>query len=123
MKTLVYFAIILFSCSCTTSDSSTKDIKVDSITKEGLYRNDLAADGCEWHFYFVENNIVTTLSEDEGSKTKTEILKKQASFESGFPSIKVRFTYTMTGKNRQLKCGWNKTSEVAEIQLIEVEII
>ena len=63
-----------------------------------------------------------TLVEDDASKLKTEILKKEVKKVIGLPNVTVELSYKLTGKTQKVQCGWNKTQDMQEINIIKVEI-
>lgn len=109
---------ILISCQNETKEG----LGDDYISKAAIYRNDLPADGCDWHFYIFENNEGLQLIEDEESRSKTTILKAEAANTGALPNLKVMLTYKLTGKSQKVQCGWNKIVDFQEIHIDNVEI-
>ena len=51
-----------------------------------------------------------------------EQIKKEAKKVIGLPNVTVELSYKLTGKTQKVQCGWNKTQEMQEINIIKVEI-
>lgn len=116
---MLHKIMLLFLCcalACTDAPNSDADTQPVETT-EAIYRNDLPVDGCDWHFYKYSPTETLQLVEDLASKPKTDALKKMS-----LSSLNVIITYKRTGKTQTVKCGWNTTREMDEINIIQVEI-
>lgn len=118
-KFLIFGFLIFLSC---TNEETNENIAKDNIITEALYKYDLPADGCDWHFQIIGKSEILQLVEDDASKLKTEILKKEAKKVIGLPNVTVELSYKLTGKTQKVQCGWNKTQDMQEINIIKVEI-
>lgn len=116
-KFLLFCFLIFISC---TNEESTEN--KDNITTEALYKYDLPADGCDWHFQIIGKPEILQLVEDDASMQKTETLKKEAKKVIGLPNVTVELTYKLTGITQKVQCGWNKTQDMKEINIVKVEI-
>lgn len=117
MRSLVFIFIVLVLVSCTAKEESS-----NIITAKVLYKYDLPADGCDWHFYIYDKNDSDFLKEDHASKSLTDELKKHAQKANGLPKVTVTLTYLLTGKLTKVMCGWNKTKEMKEITIVKYEL-
>ncbi len=117
-KILILFVIIFISCSDNNNDLGSSKEEATS----ALYKYDLPADGCDWHFSIYDKSETLLLIEDAASKPKTEILKTEAKKVIGLPNVTVLLTYKLTGKKQKVQCGWNKTQDMQEINIVKVEI-
>jgi hypothetical protein len=110
--------LLLLCCVLACTDASHGDSNTNPVeTIEALYRNDLPIDGCDWHFYKYSPTETLQLVEDLASKSKTDALKKMS-----LSHLNVLITYQLTGKTQPVKCGWNTTRDMDEINIIKVEI-
>lgn len=117
MRSLVFIFIVWVLVSCTAKEELS-----NTITEKVLYKYDLPADGCDWHFYIYDKNNHDFLIEDQASKPLTDELKKHAQKANELPNVTVTLTYRFTGKLIKVMCGWNKTKEMKEITIVKYEL-
>jgi hypothetical protein len=127
MKNTFYFIsfIFLLSLGACTEEAKESTLQLDYTTTKALYtlyKYDLPADGCDWHFFIYDQSNPLLLVEDEASRAKTEPLKKEAQKAQQLPYVNVQLTYKLTGRTQKVQCGWNQMVDMKEINIIKVEI-
>ncbi len=90
-------------------------------TKADAYlANDLAADGCSWHFSGIENERY--YAANDASWDKIDALIKSAPPENGMYRIPVYVEFSLTGSKKAVQCGWGRKSEMEEINIYSLKI-
>ncbi|MDQ6478292.1 hypothetical protein [Dyadobacter sp. LHD-138] len=113
--------IILFGLlawiSCNEEKIAKRD--VETIESEGEWVNMLATDGCSWHFEIpAEDKTMTYYLPDDNSRKEIEkVLGKK---EDSYSFTKVRIRYSLTGRKRDVQCGWGATNSYDEIAVYEI---
>lgn len=88
------------------------------IESDGEWVNMLAVDGCSWHFEIPSDNSMTYyLPDDQSLKAIEKALGKT---EESYSSTKVHITYSLTGKKRDVQCGWGATNTFDEIEVYQI---
>ncbi len=117
-KVMYLFLFCVLSCSDESIDPSTSNEE----TINAIYKYDLPADGCDWHFATYDKPETLQFVEDDDSKDLTELLKVEAKKAVGLPNVTVLLTYKLTSKTKEVQCGWNKTTKMQEINIVKVEM-
>jgi len=108
----------LFVLACSKNAGGTAE---DLLTKEAKLINQLAVDGCGWHFGVdLEDEYGQFAADEESQKDVVEPFIQSLSSQNGLYSVPVEITFKLTNNKRDVLCGWNKTSnmEVIEIKAI-----
>ncbi|WP_428654427.1 hypothetical protein [Runella sp.] len=95
----------------------------DSITTKAKLANALAVDGCDWHISVEVDKQTTTFLPSDSSKEKVNSLIQMAVAQYGVYSVDVEMKYKLTGKKQTVKCGWGKTGEYDEIDVLEINVV
>ncbi|KQS33523.1 hypothetical protein [Dyadobacter sp. Leaf189] len=115
MKILIVLFGLLAWIGCH-DESSVLDDEVVEV--EATWTNQLASDGCSWHFSVSTKDSTYSLLPDEASRKTIEaelgIIKEYYSF------TPVQLKYSKTGKKAAVQCGWGKTGTFDEIKVISI---
>lgn len=114
------FGIILFALLAWIGCQDEKVIQkeVEVIESDGQWINMLATDGCSWHFEFPSgDSTLYYLPSDDALKEVEKVLGK---IESSYSFTKVHVRYSLTGKKRDVQCGWGITNAYDEIDIYEI---
>ncbi len=116
MKYFFIFITLMILVNCESED------QIEYVESSAVYKYDLPADGCDWHFLIKDQSESLQLIEDDQSASVTEMLKKEANKVIGLPSVKVEITYRLTGRMKKVQCGWAKIQEMNEINIRKVTV-
>ncbi len=108
--------IFFFFLSCERSDA-------DLLSSTAILRNNIAVDGCEWHFALDLKNEQVQYAASDDSKTKMNAVIEQSGGTSGVWSIDVKIDYKITGKKKEVQCGWGIKQSMAEIEILTIKKI
>ncbi len=113
--------IILFGLlawiSC--NDEKVVQKEVEIIESDGQWINMLATDGCAWHFEIPSgDSTLYYLPSENGLKEVEKVLGK---IESSYSFTKVHIRYSLTGRKREVQCGWGATNFYNEIEVYEIK--
>jgi len=115
------FGIILFALlawiSCQDDNAVQKDVEM--IESDGQWINMLATDGCSWHFEIASGDSTLYYLPDQ--KSLKTIEKVLGTLESSYSFTKVHILYSLTGKKRDVQCGWGATNVYDEIEVYEIK--
>ncbi|TDB64161.1 hypothetical protein [Arundinibacter roseus] len=84
--------------------------------------NDLAVDGCDWHFQIVQSDSIqiTIVVPTRATEAKVKDALPEYGTVNSYSFTPVQLKYRPTGTKRTISCGWGQTPEVDEIEVIEV---
>lgn len=116
MKYFFTLITLIFFVNCESEDQK------EYIESTAVYKFDLPADGCDWHFLINDKSESIQLIEDDQSASIIEKLKKEANKVIGLPNVKVDITYRLTGRMKKVQCGWAMNQEMREINIRKVTI-
>lgn len=124
-KYAVILVCLVFSVACTQSvvESAVESADNDLITKKALLLNQLAVDGCSWHFAVaMGDEWGQYLASDKTSHLVYPLIEKAMS-QTGTYSIGVEITFRLTGAKKEVECGWGKRLSMDEIEVVQVREI
>lgn len=110
---------LLLSIGCTGSGelSNLKDYSEN----EALLANQLPVDGCDWHFGVDLGDEWGQYVADDKSKPKVDKIIQAAANEANIWNIKVWIRYRLTGRQKEVECGWRTTTKMDEIEVLEIK--
>jgi len=113
--------IILFGLlawiSCNDDKVFQKDAEI--IESNAEWVNMLASDGCSWHFEVPSGDSLLYYVPDDQSLKKVE--ETLGNKESYYSFTKVRIRYSLTGRKKDVQCGWGITNAFNEIEIHTIE--
>lgn len=120
MQKLLFLMLILIGLqNCTPGDNVAK---LEAFTEsEATLSNQLPVDGCDWHFSVDLKDAWGQFVPDAASQPKVDALIKLAEQQFGIAQIKVNMRYRLTGKEREVQCGWGKKTMMAEIDIASIQ--
>lgn len=95
----------------------------DYAIAEATLANNLAVDGCSWHFSITKGSEFTQYTNDASSQNLVDKIILKANNQSGVWSIKVKITYRLTDAKKDVQCGWNTVTKMEEISIKEISIL
>lgn len=116
MKTGIILFALLAWASCHEEKVVKKDAEI--LESDGQWINMLATDGCSWHFEIPSGDSTRYYLPDDNAVK--EIEKVLGKIESSYSFTKVHIRYSLTGRKRDVQCGWGKTGVYDEIELYEI---
>jgi hypothetical protein len=115
MKMLIVLFGLLAWIGCHDENKLLDD---DILEAEATWTNQLASDGCSWHFSVSSKDSTFHLLPDQASLKVIEaeigIIKEYYSF------TPVHLKYSYTGNKASVQCGWGKTATYDEIRVIAI---
>ena len=94
------------------------DPQVEMMEADATWSNQLAADGCSWHFSVASDKTFISLVPDEGSIEKIEAAVGKMEGYYSFTDVHIK--YSLTGKKKETQCGWGHTAIYDEITVHEI---
>ncbi len=117
-KYAVILVCLMFSVAC--SQSVVEVAENDLITKKGLLLNQLAVDGCGWHFAVaMGDEWGQYLASDKTNHLVYPLIEKAMTL-TGTYSIGVEITFRLTGAKKEVECGWGTHLSMDEIEVVQV---
>lgn len=120
-KYAVILVCLMFSVAC--SQSVVEVAENDLITKKGLLLNQLAVDGCGWHFAVaMGDEWGQYLASDKTNHLVYPLIEKAITL-TGTYSIGVEITFRLTGAKKEVECGWGTHLSMDEIEVVQVRAV
>ena len=117
-KYAVILVGLMLSVACSQSVVEVADN--DLITKKGLLLNQLAVDGCGWHFAVaMGDEWGQYLASDKTNHLVYPLIEKAMTL-TGTYSIGVEITFRLTGAKKEVECGWGRDLSMDEIEVVQV---
>ena len=113
-----FLFLIMFSCG----DKGT-DLSDEFVTVEAKLVNQLPVDGCGWHFTLPLGDEWGQYVADDHSEAKVDKIISQVASNNGIFEIKVNITFRLTGKTKEVQCGWWKKAAMDEIEVKELKAL
>lgn len=118
IKYVVILVSLMFPVAC--SQSVVESAENDLITKKGLLLNQLAVDGCSWHFAVaMGDEWGQYLASDQSNHLVYPLIEKAMTL-TGTYSIGVEITFRLTGRKKEVECGWGKHLSMDEIEVVQI---
>ncbi len=114
MNYLLRIAILFIICSCD------KPSLPNFTSTQAFISNDISVDGCSWHISISENGNIKQFAFSDIGKSKVDEVIKNSNAANGLFYIPVLILYQYTGKNKDIPCGFGKTSSLIEIEILDI---
>lgn len=114
MKILVVLFGLLAWIGCNDEIAVNEDV----ISADAKWTNMLAVDGCSWHFAISSKDTSFSLVPDEASISKIE--DAVGEMEGAYSFTDVQLKYVLTGRKKEILCGWGHKSTFDEITVVEI---
>ncbi|WP_221393985.1 hypothetical protein [Dyadobacter sp. NIV53] len=112
---LVIFGLFLFA-GCI-EENQISDI--DVIETDAEWSNGIQYDGCSWHFSVLQkDSSIVNLAADEASLAKIE--KAIGTIDGSNYNVSVHMKYSLTGRKKEIECGWGSKTSMDEIKVREI---
>jgi hypothetical protein len=109
----------LTACASSTNDEVKPS---DANTIEVKLINNLAVDGCDWHFAArIDINSVKYYVASTNSRSKVEPLIQASKGVNGIHEIDVILKYQPTNNTQKVRCGWGKFQDYEEIEVLDIK--
>lgn len=82
--------------------------------------NSLPVDGCEWHFMVTHDQHTYFYLPSKSTAYKVETIIASLPKTGGEITTQVRIRYRPTSQKGQVQCGFGRTAEYDEIEIIEI---
>lgn len=115
MKEIFFLVLVLVFTNCTKSNEVTSLEGFEEHEAVLIYQ--LPADGCDWHFVVEIAEEVVQLVADNGTLPKVQQFIADQNEAS---PLEVILNYKLTGKNKEVTCGWGTTVKMKEIQVAKI---
>ncbi|GAA4439492.1 hypothetical protein GCM10023091_21750 [Ravibacter arvi] len=96
--------------------------KIAVKTANAYLVNELAIDGCSWHFEQHTGEETGPTAPSEDSMKKINPIIESAGSRDGLFRIPVQIEFSRTGKMRAIECGWGRKVEMPEVSIHHIEI-
>lgn len=122
MKNLIVLVSLMVWSGCDKSDT---EISEDIVETRARVVNNLAVDGCSWHFEVAnaDSSTITTYLPTVASEPKVKAAVPKYGTEDAYSFTEVRISYRVTGQKRTLECGFGHKSEVEVIEVDKISRI
>lgn len=121
MRKFLFLALFALGLQyCGTADDAVAKLE-GYAENDATLTNQLPVDGCDWHFGVDLDDEWGQFVADAKSQPKVDALIAQAEQEFGVFQLKVKLRYRLTGNQREVQCGWGKTTKMDEIEIFSVE--
>ncbi|GHB71186.1 hypothetical protein [Persicitalea jodogahamensis] len=119
MKYLIVLATLFFWVSCNKSDNA---IDSEVIETRARIVNNLAVDGCEWHFEIAnaDSSDIKTLVPTLATEPIVKAAVPKYGTEDAYSFIDIDLKYRLTGTQRKITCGFGSTPSVDEVEVLEI---
>ncbi len=119
MKNLIVLMSLLAWAGCDKTDT---EISKDVVETRARIVNNLAVDGCNWHFEVAntDSSTITTYVPTVASEPKVKAAVPKWGTEDAYSFIDVTIKYRLTTQKRTLECGFGHKSEVEAIEIDEI---
>lgn len=118
MKPIIFLSLFLvFASAACDSKVNPEDTK----TSKAKLVNALPVDGCGWHFSIESDKETIQLLPNNASKEKVNTFIQTAEATHGVYIVDVEITYRLTGQKQSVQCGWGKTGEFDEIDVLQIK--
>jgi hypothetical protein len=120
MQKILWVALLFLGLQTCTDEAAVE--KLEEYTEsEATLSNQLPVDGCDWHFGVDLKDEWGQFVADAESQPKVDALIKVAQQQFGIAQVKVKMRYRLTGKEREVQCGWGQKVKMAEISIAKIE--
>lgn len=117
MKTL---ALAIFGLLAWIGCEDTKNLSGDTLQTEAVLVDNIAVDGCAAHFEVSTSDTTLWCGASAATeKVVSDFLRKESP-QYGVYSIPVVIKYRETSKSKTIQCGWGKTRETDEIEVVSI---
>lgn len=122
MKNLLLLATLFFWVSCNKSD---KNIEGETVETRARIVNNLAVDGCEWHFEITnaDSSNTKTVIPTRATEPKVKAAVPKYGTEDAYSFIDIDLKYRPAGTQRKITCGFGRMSAVDEVEVLEISQI
>ncbi|MBU1822102.1 MAG: hypothetical protein KKG00_11415 [Bacteroidetes bacterium] len=119
MKSIIFFMCLLLWAGC---DNSTMEVDGEVIETRARIVNNLAVDGCDWHFEVatVDSIDIVTLVPTLASEPRVKEAVPKWGTQDAYSFIDVNIKYRPTDQERSLTCGFGNTAQVDAIEVLEI---
>ena len=116
MKTLmIVLGLLLAWIGC---ENQNRIVKAEVREADAVWSNELASDGCSWHFTVASGD--SSLSFVPSDKSLKTIETAVGKIEGAYSFTNVRIKYSLTGGKKEVKCGWGAKASYDEIEVLEI---
>lgn len=122
MKNLLLLATLFIWIGC---NNSNKEIDGEVVETRARIVNNLAVDGCEWHFEItdVDSSNIKTVVPTRATEPKVKAAVPKYGTEDAYSFIDINLKYRPTGTQRKITCGFGSMSTVDEVEVLEISQI
>ncbi|WP_373550163.1 hypothetical protein [Haliscomenobacter sp.] len=120
MRKLLFFILVAIGLQFCTDENAVAKLE-GYAEHEAILQNQLPVDGCDWHFGVDLDDEWGQFVADKASQPKVDALILQAEPVYGISQVKVKIRYRLTGNEREVQCGWNTKTKMAEIEIASIE--
>ena len=116
MKTLmIVLGLLLAWIGC---ENQNRIVKAEVREANAVWSNELASDGCSWHFTMASGD--SSLSFAPSDRSLKTIETAVGKIEGAYSFTNVHMKYSLTGKKKNIQCGWGATAKMSEIDVLEI---
>lgn len=117
MKTLT---VAIFGLLSWIGCEDTKNLSGDTLQAEAVLVDNIAVDGCAVHFEVSTSDTTLWYGSNAASqKVVSDFLSKEYP-QYGVYAIPVVIRYRETSGSKTIQCGWGKTRETNEIEVVSI---
>jgi hypothetical protein len=119
MKNIIFFASLLLWAGC---DNSTMEVEGEVIETRARIVNNLAVDGCDWHFEVAsaDSTDIVTLVPTLASEPKVKAAVPKWGTQDAYSFVDVNLKYRPTDQERSLTCGFGQTTQADAVEVLEI---
>jgi len=116
MKTLmIVLGLLLAWIGC---ENQNRIVKAEVREADAVWSNELASDGCSWHFTVASGD--SSLSFASSDRSLKIIETAVGKIEGAYSFTNVRIKYSLTGGKKEVQCGWGAKASYDEIEVLKI---
>lgn len=122
MKNLMIMGTLFLWIGCNNAD---KEIEGEFVETRARIVNNLAVDGCEWHFEVAnaDSSNLEILVPTRATEPKVKIAVPKYGTEDAYSFIDINLKYRPAGTQRKITCGFLRMISVDEVEVLEISQI
>ena len=122
MKNLLILAALFLWVGCQKSE---KEIEGEVVETRARIVNNLAVDGCEWHFEISSSDSlkVTSYVPTLATEPKVKAAVPKYGTEDAYSFIDINLKYRRADTQRKITCGFGSMPAIDEVEVLEISQI
>jgi hypothetical protein len=82
----------------------------------------LPVDGCDWHLSMTQKDEVLQYVPNDATRKKLDDFIKKVEDQNSITGIAVKVKMKTTGAKKKVICGFNTSTQMEEVELLEIDL-